>query len=462
MFKKYKQTDFLSGDIFLPMMQFAIPLLFSTLFQQLYNSIDTLIVGRTLGEAALAAIGASSPIYDMLMGVALGFGNGLAIVTARCFGSLDEKMLKDSAAAAMVIGVAVVALITLLSQVVLMPLLQILHTPEEVIGEAYRYISIITRYTLVMFAYNLCAGLLRAIGNSLMPLVFLIISSFANIVLDYVFIVVMGRGLGGAAEATAIAQCISVLLCLIYIAKAVPILIPKKENFKVDMPLYKEMTAQGFSTAFMMCFVSIGSVILQSGINGLGYLTIAAHTAARKLYSFCMMPFTAMNQTVNTFVSQNYGAGQSGRIRKAMKYSYLYNATVTIIITIVIWSFAPIMIRWISGSDEEVLLRNGTWYLRVVAPCYFILGVLNNTRRALQAIGQKILPVFSSVIELVGKIVFTAYFIPKMQYAAVIICEPIIWCFMVVELLVVFWRDPFIRGGKTEQQNLENLKTKIN
>lgn len=450
MFKKYKKTDFLSGDIFLPMVQFAIPLLFSTLFQQLYNTIDTLIVGRTLGETALAAIGAASPIYDLLIGFALGFGNGLAIVTARCFGSQDEKKLKDSAAAAIVIGAVIVAVITLLSQVILVPLLQILHTPAEVIEEAHQYISVITRYTIVMFAYNLCAGLLRAIGNSLMPLIFLIISSFANIVLDYVFIVVMGRGLGGAAEATVIAQGLSVVLCLIYVAKAVHILIPKKENFKVDMPLYKEMTAQGFSSAFMMCFVSIGSVILQSGINGLGYLIIAAHTAARKLYYFCMMPFNAMSQTVNTFVSQNYGAEQPGRIRKAMKYSYLYSAAVTVIITIVIWCFAPAMIRWISGSDEEILLYNGTWYLRVVAPCYFILGVLNNTRRALQAIGQKILPVFSGVIELVGKILFTAYFIPKMQYTAVIICEPIIWCFMVVELLVVFWRDPFIREGKPE------------
>lgn len=450
MFKKYKKTDFLSGDIFLPMVQFAIPLLFSTLFQQLYNTIDTLIVGRTLGETALAAIGAASPIYDLLIGFALGFGNGLAIVTARCFGSQDEKKLKDSAAAAIVIGAVVVAVITLLSQIILVPLLQILHTPAEVIEEAHQYISVITRYTIVMFAYNLCAGLLRAIGNSLMPLIFLIISSFANIVLDYVFIVVMGRGLGGAAEATVIAQGLSVVLCLIYVAKAVHILIPRKENFKVDMPLYKEMTAQGFSSAFMMCFVSIGSVILQSGINGLGYLIIAAHTAARKLYYFCMMPFNAMSQTVNTFVSQNYGAEQPGRIRKAMKYSYLYSAAVTVMITIVIWCFAPAMIRWISGSDEEILLYNGTWYLRVVAPCYFILGVLNNTRRALQAIGQKILPVFSGVIELVGKILFTAYFIPKMQYTAVIICEPIIWCFMVVELLVVFWRDPFIREGKSE------------
>lgn len=213
------------------------------------------------------------------------------------------------------------------------------------------------------------------------------------------------------------------------------------------MSLYKEMTAQGLSSAFMMCFVSAGSVILQSGINGLGYLTIAAHTAARKLYSFCMMPFTAMSQTVNTFVSQNYGAKQPERIRKAMKYSYLYAAVVTVLITGVIWISAPAMIHWISGSDEPILLQNGTLYLRVVAPCYFILGVLNNTRRALQAIGQKLLPVFSGVIELIGKILFTAVFIPKMQYTAVIICEPVIWCFMVVELLVVFWRDPFIREG---------------
>ena len=450
MFKKYKEIDFLSGKIFVPMVQFAVPVLFSILFQQLYNTIDTLIVGHTLGETALAAIGAASPIYDLLIGFALGFGNGLAIVTARCFGSHDEKMLKDSVAAAIGIGAVIVAVITVFSQFILMPLLRILHTPAEIIDEAYHYISIITMFTVVMFAYNLCAGILRAVGNSLMPLLFLIISSFANIVLDYVFIALFGRGLGGAAEATVIAQGISVLLCLLYIARSVKKLIPKKRNFKFNKALYIEMTAQGLSSAFMMCFVSAGSVILQSGINGLGYLTIAAHTAARKLYSFCMMPFTAMSQTINTFVSQNCGAKQPGRIRKAMKYSYIFAAIVTVFMTIFMWIFAPAMIRFISGSEEAVVLQNGTLYLRVVAPCYFILAVLNNTRRALQAIGQKILPVFSGVIELIGKILFTAFFIPKMQYMAVIICEPVIWCFMVVELLVIFWRDPFIREGKQE------------
>ena len=440
------KQDFLNGPIFMPMLRFAIPVFFSILFQQLYNTVDTLIVGRTLGETALAAIGAVVPIYDLLIGFALGFGNGLAIVTARCYGAGDEKMLKKSVAASVVIGVAVVAALTIWSQIIMIPLLRILHTPSEVIGEAYGYISVITRFTLVMFAYNLCAGMLRAVGNSLMPLVFLIISSLANILLDYVFIAILHRGLKGAAEATVIAQSISVCLCLVYIARAVPMIIPKKEHFNADMRLYREMTAQGLSMGFMNCFVSAGSVILQSGINGLGYLIIAAHTSARRIYQFCMIPSIAMMQTVNTFVSQNYGARKPERIRRSMKYSYLYTAALTVIITVLVWSFAPYMIRWISGSDETKVLENGMLYLRIVSPCYVILGLLNNTRTALQSIGEKILPVLSSVIELFGKIIFTAVLVPSFHYIAVIVCEPVIWCLMVAELFAAFWLNPFIRG----------------
>lgn len=443
---KNTKTDCLNGDIFLPMLRFAVPVFFSVLFQQLYNTIDTLIVGHTLGETALAAIGAAAPVYDLMIGFALGFGNGLSIVTARCFGADDDRKLKKSTAAAIVIGLLVTAVVTCISQLIMLPLLQLLHTPAQIIDEACRYISIITMFTLVMFAYNLCAGILRAVGNSIMPLLFLVVSSFANIVLDYVFIAVLDRGLGGAAEATVIAQGISVLLCLIYIAKVEQSLIPQREHFKADLALYKEMAAQGLSMGFMNCFVSAGSVILQSGINGLGYLVIAAHTAARRLFQFCLIPFMAMIQTVNTFVSQNFGARQPERIRKAMKYAYLYTAAVTIVITIAVWTAAPYMIAWISGSEEAVILQNGTLYLRVVAPCYFILGLLNNTRTALQAIGQKLLPVLSSIIELAGKIIFTVLLIPKMQYLAVIICEPVIWCFMTTELLLSFWRNPFIRN----------------
>lgn len=443
--EKLSKRDFLNGPIFIPMLRFAVPVLFSVLFQQLYNTVDTLIVGHVLGEASLAAIGAAVPIYDLLIGFAMGFGNGLAIITARCYGAGNTQMLKQSVAASVVIGAAVVAVLTILSQIIMVPLLHLLHTPSEVFGDTYGYISIITRFTLVLFAYNLCAGILRAVGNSLMPLVFLVISSLANILLDYVFIAVLDRGLEGAAEATVISQGISVCLCLIYIAKAVSLIVPEKEHFRTDMELYKEMTAQGLSMGCMSCFVSAGSVILQSGINGLGYLVIAAHTSARRLYQFCMIPFIAMMQTVNTFVSQNYGARKPRRIRRGMKCAYLYTAVLTVVITIFVWIFAPQMIRWLSGSDEAEVLKNGTLYLRIVAPCYVILGILNYTRTALQAIGQKILPVLSSVIELFGKIIFTAVLVPVYHYMAVIVCEPVIWCFMVVELLTAFWRNPFIR-----------------
>ncbi|MCI8978510.1 MATE family efflux transporter [bacterium 1xD8-48] len=446
--KRHTQVDLLNGPIFRSMLQFAVPVFFSSVFQQLYNTMDTVIVGHVLGDTSLAAIGTATPVYDLLIGFALGLGNGLSIVTARSYGSGDNNLLKRSVAVSLVIGAGISLFITLLTRVALYPFLQLLHTPEEIIGEAYSYVSVITLYTGVMFAYNLCAGVLRAIGNSFMPLMFLIFSSVLNIGLDFLFIAGFDMGIQGAAVATVISQAVSVVLCAVYILKRAEILVPERGHFKAGKDLYKEMAAQGFSMGFMHSLVSAGSAILQVGINGLGYLTIAGHTAARKLCQFCLMPMTAMISAVNTLVSQNYGAGKAQRIRSAMKCAYLYNAYVAVGLTILLLIFAPDMVRIISGSDEPVILENGAMYLRVVAPFYFILGLINDTRTALQAIGQKLLPIISSIMELFGKILFVAVFIPRYQYMAVIFCEPVIWCFMAVELLVAFWLNPYIKGAK--------------
>ncbi len=449
--KVHSHVDLLHGPIFPSMVRFAIPVLFSSLFQQLYNTMDTVIIGHTLGETSLAAMGAAAAVYDLLIGFALGMGNGLAIVTARSYGSGDEGLLKRSVASSMVIGLVISLGITLLAQVILEPFLKILRTPEEVIGESYSYISTITLFIIVMFAYNLCAGLLRAIGNSLMPLVFLVISSLLNVGLDLLFITRFHMGVRGAAVATVVAQGVSVLLCLCYIWKRAKTLIPSRQHFKVNGGLYRELAGQGLSMGLMNCIVYAGTAILQYGINDLGYLVIAGHTAARKLYQFCMMPFSAMIQTINTFVSQNRGAGQGKRIRSGVKCAYLYSGGCAVVITVLILLFAPDLIRLISGSSEPVILKNGAMYVRVAAPCLAILGVLNVTRVSLQAIGQKILPLFSSIIELVGKILFVVFLIPKFQYTAVIFCEPVIWCFMVAELLISFWGDPYIRASKNRQ-----------
>lgn len=453
--RKKATVDLLHGPILKSMLVFAIPILFSGIFQQLYNTMDTVIIGHTLGDEALAAMGAAAAIFDLLSGFALGIGNGLAIVTARSFGSGDGEQLKRSVAASLVIGVVITTVITIAVRFILYPFLEVLHTPSEIIGESYAYISTITLFIGVMFAYNLCAGLLRAIGNSVMPLVFLILSSLLNIVLDLFFITQLHMGVRGAAVATVIAQAVSVVACLVYIWKRAKMLIPQKMHFVWDKALYQEMLAQGFAMAFMSSIVNAGTAVLQSGINGLGYLVIAGHVAARKLFSFLLMPYIAVSQTLSTFVSQNYGAGRMGRIRRAVKYSYLCGAVLTAAVTLFTLPLAPLMVRMLSGSSEAVVIENGALYLRVVAPCLIILSLLGPTRFALQCTGNKILPIISSVIELIGKYLFVMLLIPRFQYMAVIFCEPVIWAFMDVELLWAFWRNPKVLAGKQEERKGE-------
>lgn len=453
-----KNVDMIQGPIFKSLVLFALPLLGSNIFQQLYNTVDTMIVGNYLGDASLAAIGVCTPIYELLVGFALGIGNGLAIVTARSFGAGNEEELKKSVAASMVIGLVSSLAITLIGQLCLNPLLRLLNTPAEIIDEAYGYISTVTMFVLVMFAYNLCAGFLRSIGNSFMPLMFLILSSCINIVLDILFITRLNMGVKGAAVATVISQGISVVLCIVYIFKKTKMLVPKRGHFQADRAMYRELLGQGFSMGFMSSIVSAGSVILQYGINGLGYLVIAAHTAARKLYMFTSMPVITMGMAFSTFVSQNRGADKGDRIRRGLRYVAVYDVAVTMAVVALMFFCASGLVRWISGSTEPEVLENGTLYLLIVSPFYMVLGVLIATRCALQGLGQKLLPLVSSVIEFFGKILFVAAFIPRFQYMAVIFCEPVIWCVMTAQLLYTFYHDSYIRSFRKGQRRHEDME----
>ena len=441
-------VDFLNGPILKGLIAFAIPVLISNLFQQLYNTVDTMIVGHYLGDSSLAAIGSCTSIYDLLVGFALGIGNGLAIVTARSFGSKNEELLKKSVASALIIGFGSAILITIIGSLSLKPLLEILNTPADIINESYSYISVVVLFTSVMFAYNLCAGLMRSIGNAIAPLIFLVISSILNIILDILFITQFNMGVAGAAVATVLAQGISVVLCVFYIFKKTQLLIPEKEHFAYDKELYNEMIGQGYSMGFMGSIVSAGSVILQYGINGLGTLTIAGHTAARKMYMFFLMPFIALGVSISTFVGQNKGANQPKRIREAIIIGYKCDVALAAGMTIILAFLAPTLIKTISGSSEAIVINNGASYLRFVAPFYAVLGVLLQTRNALQGIGQKLLPLISSVIEFIGKVLFVIIFIPKFQYTAVIACEPVIWIVMTAQLLIAFWNNDFIKNAK--------------
>ena len=443
-------VDLIHGPIMKNLLIFMLPILVSYIFQQLYNAVDTAIVGHYLGEQSLAAVGANVAIFDLMVMFAQSLGNGLCIVVSRAYGAGDEEKLRKSVAGSLVIGVATTLVMTVLSLFGLGPLLRALGTPEAIYAEALSYIRIIGGWIVVMFAYNLFSSLLRAIGNSAMSLVFLIISSVLNVILDLILVAGVGMGVRGAAAATVIAQGISAVLCVGYILARARILIPNREDWNCGKALMAELAGQGYAMAFMGSVVNVGSVILQSGINSLGATVIAGHTTARKLFMLCALPNISMGMAISTFVSQNKGAGQRERIIRGVWESYVYDLVCGLFTIVVLFLFADELAVLISGSTNPELIGNTVAYVRFAAVFSGVLGVLHQTRLALQGLGAKFTPLVSSFIELFGKCIFAWSLVPRMGYRAVILCEPLIWCVMAVHLVFAFFTNPYIRGRSPE------------
>lgn len=437
--------DFTKGALFRPMLSFTLPVLLSNIFQLLYNTTDAVVIGYVLGDSSLAAVGCAGAVYDLLVGFALGLGNGFSIAAARAFGSGSDAKLREVSAASIIISFATILTLSAASYLLCRPLLRVMATPEDIFGEVYAYTAVICLSLGVFFLYNLCAGLLRAVGNSTAPLVFLVFSSCLNVALDILFVASFGMGVAGAAYATVISQGLSAALSVVYIVKRFSPLIPRAKDFKCASAVYADVAAQGFSLAFMSCIVNAGTAILQRGVNSLGTLIVAGHTTARKIFRIFSGIIESMSTTVTTFVSQNRGAGKTDRIRRVMRYAYLTGAGFTVLAVIFVAFFAPAVSRLVSGSSEPEVIGNSARYLRVASPFFFVLGVLCSTRNALQSVGAKTLPVLSSVIELIGKILFTAFFVPLFGYTAIIFCEPVIWCLMTAELLPSFWLNKAMR-----------------
>lgn len=415
---------------------FAIPILIGNIFQQFYNLIDTVIVGQTLGVNALAAVGATAPIANLLIGFCMGMTNGFSVVIARFFGANDIKQMKKSVAGTIVLGLGTSTFLTVLSLVIMKSLLRLLNTPEDVIDNAYSFIQVLIFGLTFSMIYNMLASILRALGDTKSPLYFLIISTVVNAILDYLFICGFNMGISGAAFATILSQLLSAVLCFVYILKNYPILRLHKEDFKFDLPLIKELYSTGLSMALMLCIVAIGTVTLQNSINGFGTNTIAAHTAARKLSEIFMMPLGTLSITSATFSSQNYGANKPERIKAGLKQTILISWVWSTVVIILAFTVVPLIVSGITGTSETEIIETATKYLRIDTPFYYVLGVLLILRSTMQGIGQKLAPIFASFLELVGKIVAVCYLAPAFGYFGVCITEPIIWIVCTVFLLV--------------------------
>ncbi len=430
--KDYSLTE---GSIIKGLVYFAIPLFLSMLFQTLYNTVDTIIIGHYLGDNALAAVGATAAIFELIvMGFGNGIGTGFGIVIARFYGSKDEYNLKKSVATSLVWSVIIALSLTVLFLALLPTLLAILNTPADIINDALSYIRIIAMFSIITIFYNLGSAMLRSIGDSITPFIVLLFSSVINVILDIVCITVFGLGIRGAAIATVIAQTLSTVLCLFFVLKKAKILIPSREHFVFDKALLVDMLGQGFSMAMMSSIVSVGSMVLQLGINGLGTSIIAGHTAARKMGSMLMLPVLTFGIAVSTFVSQNKGAKQPDRIVEGISFTNKFGIGMSLVMSVIVLTLAPMFIQWISGSANPEVIDVGSLYLKINVPCYCILCLLLTYRNSLQGLGKKIVPLISSFIEVFGKILFTFLIIPSLGYLGVCLCEPVIWVAMTIQL----------------------------
>ncbi len=433
-----KTLDMTRGNPFSLIMKFAIPLLIGTFFQQVYNLVDTMIVGYGLGENAVGAIGATSALYAVIVYFATGMNNGFGVIIARLFGAKRQDEMRKAFASMVILDFVIAIVLTIIAIPLLKPLLVLLDTPAEIFDWTYQYIVIIIAGMITNVAYNMGAGFLRAIGNSRTPLYFLVLSCAINICLDMLFVFVIRLGVAGAGLATIIAEAISAICCLVYIIKNYQEYLPKKEDWKIETTLVIEMLQTGLSMGLMLSVFSLGSIILQRGINQLGTTVITAHTASRRIYELLMMPLATIGSAAATFVSQNYGAGEYKRIKTGLLQTaaaQLFWAVITIVIAYV---FGGQLIHWLIGTNDTETISNAVLNLRVCTLFFLPLGLLLMLRNSMQPMGYKIAPVISSSIELIMKVIFTVFVIPKLGYLGVVITEPIIWVICFVYLLIIF------------------------
>ena len=445
---KKSTVDLIHGPILPSLISFALPILLSNIFQQLYNTADILIVGRFLGPDSLAAVGATTAIFDLIIGFALGVGNGMGVVIARYYGARNFSKIKEAVAATWILGALLSVIVMAIGFVGLYPLLQYLETPAEILPQSYDYISMIVSCVGVSFAYNLFAGLLRSVGDSLAALGFLVFSALVNVALDLYFITQLQLGVQSAGLATIISQGLSALLCFFYIRRSVPELLPSLKHFKWDKALYVDLLEQGLAMGMMGSIVSIGSVILQSSVNSFGAVIISAQTSARRIMAFALLPMTSISASITTFTSQNYGAKRPDRIVQGLRISSRLSMSWAAFVCIFLFFASPALVSFLASSTDSYLVENGTLYLRISSTFYPILSLLLIYRNCLQGLGQKLLPLVSSFIELIGKIAFVAWIIPWSGYLGVIFCEPLIWLAMTIQLYFSLSKHPWIKEGK--------------
>lgn len=429
-------NDLTKGSPFKVIIKFALPIYVGQLFFLMYGIIDTRIVGSFLGSDALAAVGSVSTLIDFSHILLNGFVNGFGIIVATFFGAKNIKGMKNAISWMGILGLAVTIVIVGIQLLFLDPILKFLNVSTELADFAGIYVYIVLSGLIAGTFYNVCVVVLRSVGDSVTPLIFLILSNVLNGVLDYILVSKTTLGITGAALATVFSQVVSAVACFIYMCKKHPSVVVHKEDLYFDCHTIRELLASGISMCIMNSFVHMGTLALQTAINTFGANIIVAHVAARKIGSICMTPFSCFGMALATYCGQNLGAGLLDRIKSGIKAAYFSSICWLAFAYVMIRLFAPRLISLLTASDNPEVIKNGTLYLYVNGAMYWVTAGISILRNSMQGFGDRKTPLVSSFIELVGKIVVVSVFTSRFGYWAIILSEPTIWVVMIIPLLI--------------------------
>ncbi|MGM0523795.1 MAG: MATE family efflux transporter [Bacillota bacterium] len=453
--------DMTSGNPLKLIVLFSLPMLLGNVFQQFYSMADTFIVSQTLGMDALAAVGSVGSIMFLILGLAIGLTAGLAVITAQRFGKKDEKALRRSLGVSLIIVIAISIILTIVATLNTRNILELMQTPPEIIDDAYDYLVVIFAGIGATVMFNYLSNVLRAIGDSRTPLLFLIVTSVLNIILDYAFILGLDMNVAGAGYATVISQLIASILCLIYIKKRVRILRIKKSDWTKDWAEYKEHLRIGLPYGFQYSIIAIGAVAIQITLNQLGALSVAAYTASIKIEQLLTMPLQTMGVAMSTYVAQNFGAGEFNRIKQGIKSGMSITLVYAASIGIILLFFGRFLAGFFVEDGNVEVLALSERFFTIQWPFYMLLALVLVLRPSIQGLGNSFVPTVAGVLELVARVIGALVLSEYFGFSGAVMSNPLAWFAATVPLVVsVYYTLKILEKEPTKKDLMLSLGSK--
>ena len=442
------KKDMTSGSPFRLILLFSIPLLIGNVFQQLYSMADTIIVGNTISAKALGAVGCTGGISFLVIGFVQGITSGFSVVTAQRFGAGDEDGVRRSVGTSILLCVGVTVVVTAISVLACRPLLELMSTPADIIDDAYSYIVVNFAGIGATVLFNLFSSILRALGDSLTPLVFLVIACIINVGLDFALILWGGMGVAGAGWATVIAQLISGVLCVIYSLIRYPILRLKRSDWKLNLRFCWEHLRIALPMAFQFSVTAVGVIVLQSALNGFEILekarlgesyAVAAFAAASKIDQLATQPLLSFGVAMATYSAQNYGAGRIDRIKAGVKSCSILSTCFAVAGGVLMNLFGKNLVYLFATDIHPDLIQKAQTYLLITGSFYTVLGFLFIFRNVLQGIGSSTVPLIAGFIELVLRSAVAFFLAGPAGYVGICFAGPIAWWGAAIPLAIAYF-----------------------